>query len=197
MMLFRGFQDPDAPAWLVWCTMFASLAILHSALIWTALSFITVIQYPPGSLRDACSGTILWPLLLILGIFTAIAGLLSVRIAMNAQSGRQLPGHSCPHSHKRRAVIGGAATWIVLWMLSGISSQTSCAKEKLSSNSVRRMVLAWFYCHVVVMVIVGCCVIGERAHLWWRRRHVRLAREAYCASQVGVEGTGAGQKVLI
>lgn len=197
MMLTRGFQDPDAPGWVVWGTMCGSLVILQTSLVWTVLAFVAVGQHPPSSLQAACAGTVLWPLLLSLGIFTAMMVFSLARIAMNAQSGMQLPGHSWPHHRKRQAVTAAAVAWLALWVTSGASSQTRCATDRLAGNSVRRMVAGWFFWHLAIVLLVGSCIVGEHAHLWWRRRHVRLEREAYCASQVGVEGTGAGRKVLI
>jgi len=108
-----------------------------------------------------------------------------------------LPGSEWTHTRKRRVVMAGAATWAVLWVMSGVASLSSCASDKLKANTVRSMVLAWFIAHLVIVLAAGSSIGGQRVHLWWRRRQVRLERAAYCSRQAGIEGTGAGQKVLI
>lgn len=196
-MIVRGFHDPDAPAWVVWVTMCSSLAFVHATLVWTVVAFITVAQHPVGSVSEQCPGSILWPLLLILGLFTAALALVLLTVGISAQSGMPLPGSEWTHTRKRRVVIAGAAMWAVLWMMSGVASLSSCALDKLNAHAVRNMVLAWFIAHLIIALAAGSSMGVQRVHLWWRRRQVRLERAAYCSRQAGIEGTGAGQKVLI
>ena len=197
MFLLRAFQDPGAPSWLIWMTMILCLAALHSLLIWTALAIIVLVQEPRIYLREQCSGTALWECLLLLCIFTVALATVLYRVLISAQTGDPLPGSAWLRPRKRRILAACAVTWCGLWIAAGVSALSECARDKLGSNSVRRMVLVWFWYHAAVLLAVLTTLAGQSAMLWWRRREVRLARSAYCSTQVGVETSGAGEKVII
>lgn len=197
MRLLAVFRDPDTPAWAAWTAMILCLGALYSVVLWAILSLIAAIQQPPGRLRAACAGTLLWPLLLGLVAFTLAVMILLFHVLAAAQSGMALPGARWPRVRKQRAVAAGAGVGTILWVSAGLSAYTSCARRELAANDVRRMVVVWFLCHAVLLCIGALCAAAERSTLWWRRRQVRLARTAYCEAQSGVEGTGAGERVTL
>ena len=195
--MLRAFNDPAAPTWLVWTTMLSCLASLHCLLVWTVLAIIAFCQEPPAYLREKCSGTALWGLLVALCVFTLALAAGLYRLLADAQSGMPLPGARWPMERKRKVAVGGATLWCSLWVAAGASSMSGCARDRLGANSVRRMVLVWFWWHTAVLALMAVSLGGDAALLWWRRREVRMARSAYCTAQVGVETSGAGEKVII
>ena len=196
-LVLRAFQDPGAPAWLVWTTMLLCLVCLHSLLVWTVLAIIVLCQERRSALQARCGGTVLWGCLLILCIFTIALAAVLYRVLVDAQSGARLPGSDWSRHRKRRVLAGAAVTWAGLWITAGASALSGCARDKLGTNSVRRMVLVWFWCQTAILLAALGSAAGQAATLWWRRREVRMARAAYCSTQVGVETSGAGEKVII
>ena len=197
MRLLAVFRDPDTPAWAAWTAMILCLGALYSVVLWTTLSLIAAVQQPPGRLRAACAGTMLWPLLIGLVVFTLAVMILLFYVLAAAQSGMALPGARWPRVRKRRAVAGGAGVGAILWIAAGLSAYTSCARRELGNSDVRRMVLVWFLWHATLVCICVLWLAIEQGNLWWRRRQVRLSRTAYCEAQSGIEGTGAGERVTL
>ena len=197
MLILRGFTDPDAPVWLVWTTMLTTLATLHFLLIWTILAVIALCQEPLAHVREACPGSPLWWLLVVLTAFTAALSACVLRVLSAAQTGLPLPGSRWPARRKRSAVHLVGALWLAVWIAAGASSLSSCALDRLAGDTVRRMVVTWFWWHTTIVLLVTLVVASDAAYLWWRRRQVRAARAAYCSTQVGAGTSGAGEKVII
>jgi hypothetical protein len=151
--------------------------------MWTALSLVYIIKVSPSDLKKVCPGTWMWSILMTVVIFTTTTSIFLLKITLDAQSGVPIPGRHWSKKKKWVVVVGFMGLWGILWILTGVSTLSSCPRNKLTDNHIRMLLVVWFYTHAAVAVIAGITRCAELAYREYEQRKIRR-----CQANLGIGG---------